>query len=44
MLKNRIIAFIWILLIIVIILSMIIYVIYANDEAMKTMLEVFLNV
>ncbi len=44
MLKNRIIAFIWILLIIVIILSMIIYVIYANNEAMKTMLEVFLNV
>lgn len=44
MLKNRIIAFIWILLIIVIILSMIIYVIYVNNEAMKTMLEVFLNV
>lgn len=44
MLKNRIIAFIWILLIIVIILSMIIYVIYANNEEMKTMLEVFLNV
>lgn len=44
MLKNRIIAFIWILLIIVIILSMIIYVIYANNEAMKTMLEVILNV
>lgn len=44
MLKNRIIAFIWILLIILIILSMIIYVIYANNEAMKTMLEVFLNV
>ena len=44
MLKNRIIAFIWILLIIVIILSMIIYIIYANNEAMKTMLEVFLNV
>ncbi len=44
MLKNRIIAFIWILLIIVIILSMIIYVIYANNEAMKMMLEVFLNV
>ena len=44
MLKNRIVAFIWILLIVVIILSMIIYVIYANNEAMKTMLEVFLNV
>ena len=44
MLKNRIVAFIWILLIVVIILSMIIYVIYANNEVIKTMLEVILNV